>query len=178
MSGKERHSWRPAPLIPSIPQGEREGTSSVGDLLRSFLRYLRTSGKECHPWATCSAHSFDTSGRAGRKVIRGQPAPLIPSIPQDEREGTSSVMTPRPRSGGAPLHELVAAHDARRLPVHDHVHAGRLSRREGALDGGANLVRLRDVLPVAAQPLHHLVVAGVVAQDAGDHPLLAVHRPL
>src|SRR3989304_594700 len=105
------------------------------------------------------------------------PAPLIPSIPQDEREGRPSATNPLPTvMCGRPLHDLVAAHDARRLLVHDHVHAGRLPRRECALDGGADLVRLRDVLAVAAQPLHYLVVAGGLARGAGDPAPLAVHR--
>src|SRR5439155_11137978 len=76
------------------------------------------------------------------------------------------------------LHKLVAAHDAGRLLVHDHVHAGRLAGGEGALDGGADLVWLGDELAVAAHPLDDLVVATVVAEHARDHALLAVHGAL
>src|SRR5207237_6499073 len=77
-----------------------------------------------------------------------------------------------------PLHELVAAHDARRLLVHDHVHAGGLAGGEGALDRGADLVRLSDELAVAAHALDDLVVAAVVAEHAGDNSILAIHRAL
>src|SRR3972149_4081042 len=77
-----------------------------------------------------------------------QPAPLIPSIPQDEREGGPSATNPLPTvMCGRSLHELVAAHDARRLLVHDHVHAGRLAGGEGALGGGGGQVH--DIAAVA-----------------------------
>src|SRR6266540_6650787 len=64
------------------------------------------------------------------------------------------------------LHELVAAHDTRRLLVHDHVDAGWLARSEGALDGTPDVVGLRDVFAMSAHPLDDLVVAAVVAEHA------------
>src|SRR5262249_1564563 len=49
----------------------------------------------------------------------------------------------------------------RRVRVQRDVHAGDRPGGDGALQGGPDCIRLLHVLPVAAQRLHHLVVAGL-----------------
>src|SRR4051794_17234451 len=73
---------------------------------------------------------------------------------QQAREGPWSDSV----AHGAGLH--------RRLGVQHHVHARHLAALQRALERGADPLRLGDVLPVAAEGLHDLVVPGG-AQERG-----------